>query len=78
MAREWAKLSFESEVRGVSGPDDHGAHEIDLGPRCTARATYRQWQCGDAQWNPKGDFPDNSETWSPARMRASASAPARI
>lgn len=63
MAREWAKLSFESEVRGVSEPDDHSAQEIDLGPKWTAKVTYRQWQMGQPEWNPKkDDFPDNSET----------------
>ena len=62
MAREWAKLSFESEVHGVSEPDDHSAQEIDLGPKWTAKVTYRQWQFGDSKWNRKDDFPDNSET----------------
>lgn len=62
MAREWAKLSFDSEVYGVSEPDDHSAQQIDLGPKWTARVTYREWQFGDAKWNAKGDFPDNSET----------------
>ena len=62
MAREWAKLSFESEVRGVSEPDDHSAQEIDLGPKWTARVTYREWQFGEKKWNAKGDFPVNSET----------------
>jgi beta-galactosidase GanA len=62
MAREWAKLSFESEVRGVSEPDDHSAQEIDLGPKWTAKVTYREWQFGEQKWNPKGDFPDHSET----------------
>ncbi|HWW68724.1 MAG TPA: DUF5597 domain-containing protein [Duganella sp.] len=62
MAREWAKLSFESEVYGVSEPDDHSPQEIDLGPKWTAKVTYRQWQFGDSKWNRKDDFPDNSET----------------
>lgn len=62
MAREWAKLSFESEVRGVSEPDDHSAQEIYLGPKWTARVTYREWEFGEQKWNAKGDFPDNSET----------------
>jgi len=62
MAREWAKLSFESEVHGVSEPDDHGAQEIDLGPKWSAKVTYRQWQMGQAEWNPKkDDFPDGSD-----------------
>jgi len=45
MAREWAKLSFESNVWGVSEPDDHKTQTMDLG-RWTATVTYRQWQFG--------------------------------
>ncbi len=62
MAREWARLSFESEVRGVSEPDDHSAQELDLGPDWSARVTYRQWQIGESIWlRKKDDLPKGSD-----------------
>jgi beta-galactosidase GanA len=45
MAREWAKLSFENDVWGVSEPDDHKAQTLDLGP-WNATVSYRMWQFG--------------------------------
>ncbi|MDE2112556.1 MAG: DUF5597 domain-containing protein [Alphaproteobacteria bacterium] len=45
MMREWAKMSFESKVWGVSEPDDHATQVIDLG-RWTAKIEYQQWQFG--------------------------------
>lgn len=50
MAREWAKLSFESDVWGVAEPDDHKTQIIDLGGRWTAKVEYQQWQFGFANW----------------------------
>jgi beta-galactosidase GanA len=41
MAREWAKLSFESNVWGTSEPEDHKAQTIALGP-WAAKVSYRQ------------------------------------
>jgi len=41
MAREWAKLSFESKVWGTSEPEDHKAQTIDLGA-WSAKISYRQ------------------------------------
>lgn len=62
MAREWARLSFESEVYGVSEPDDHSAQEIDLGPQWSAKVTYRQWQIGETYWlRKKDDLPKGSD-----------------
>ena len=45
MAREWAKLSFQSEVWGVSEPEDHKAQTIVLG-RWVAKIAYRQPRFG--------------------------------
>jgi beta-galactosidase GanA len=62
MAREWAKLAYESEVWGVSEPDDHSAQTIKLGPKWSARVNYRAWQFGFIDSNAKrDDFPDGSE-----------------
>ena len=62
MAREWARLSFESDVHGVSEPDDHSSQEIDLGTAWTAKISYRQWQMGEAYWlRKKDDLPKGSE-----------------
>jgi beta-galactosidase GanA len=62
MAREWARLSFESEVYGVSEPDDHGSQEIDLGPAWAAKVSYRQWQMGETYWlRKKDDLPKGSD-----------------
>ncbi|HWU50002.1 MAG TPA: DUF5597 domain-containing protein [Asticcacaulis sp.] len=64
MARVWAKLSYESQVWGVSEPDDHSAQDLDLGPQWSARVTYRQWQFGMPEWDPehKNGYPDGSDT----------------
>ena len=62
MAREWARLSFESEVYGVSEPDDHRSQDIDLGPEWAAKVSYRQWQMGETYWlRKKDDLPKGSE-----------------
>jgi beta-galactosidase GanA len=63
MAREWARLSFESQVWGVSEPDDHSAQQMDLGARWSARVTYRQWQFGLPEWDPenRNGYPEGSE-----------------
>lgn len=62
MAREWAKLSFESEVYGVSEPDDHKPQDIDLGPDWSAKVSYRQWQMGESYWLKKrDDLPKGSD-----------------
>ena len=63
MAREWAKLSFESQVWGVSEPDDHAAQDLDLGAKWSAKVTYRQWQFGMPEWDPehKNGYPEGSE-----------------
>ena len=63
MQREWAKLSFESQVWGVSEPDDHAAQNLDLGPKWNAKVTYRQWQFGMPEWDPqnKNGFPEGSD-----------------
>jgi beta-galactosidase GanA len=51
MDREWARLNFESNVWGVSEPDDHKTQTIDLGGRWTAKIEYQQWQFGFADWD---------------------------
>ena len=62
IAREWAKLAFESEVWGVSEPDDHKEQAVKLGPKWSARVQYRMWQMGFPEWlKDKNDFPDGSE-----------------
>jgi len=62
MAREWAKLSFESNVWGVAEPDDHTAQTMGLG-RWTATVEYQQWQFGLEKWHmtKKGDIPPGTE-----------------
>jgi len=45
MAREWAKLSFENNVWGVSEQDDRKPQVVNLG-RWSARVSYGQWQFG--------------------------------
>ncbi len=47
MMREWAKMSFDSRVWGVSEPDDHSTQTIGLG-RWTAKIEYQQWQFGSS------------------------------
>ncbi len=62
MAREWAKLSFENDVWGVSEPDDHKAQTIDLG-RWTAKVEYQMWEFGLPEWHmtKAGDIPAGTE-----------------
>ena len=50
MMREWAKLSYDSKVWGVSEPDDHAAQAINLG-RWSAKVEYQQWQFGLPSWD---------------------------
>jgi beta-galactosidase GanA len=61
MMRDWAKLSFEGNVWGVSKPDDGAAQTIDLGGRWTAKIEYDQWQFGSKDWTWLGpvDKPPN-------------------
>lgn len=61
--RVWAKLSYESQVWGVSEPDDHTAQTLDLGTKWNAKVTYRQWQFGMPEWDPenKNGFPEGSD-----------------
>ncbi|MGZ3298989.1 MAG: DUF5597 domain-containing protein, partial [Asticcacaulis sp.] len=63
MQRVWARLSYESQVWGVSEPDDHSAQMIDLGPNWSAKVQYRQWTFGMPEWDPqnKAGFPEGSE-----------------
>lgn len=49
MAREWAKLAYETDVWGVSEPDDHKAQTIALG-RWTAKIEYQLWEFGASDW----------------------------
>ena len=62
MMREWAKLSFESQVWGAAEPDDHKPQSINLG-RWTAKIEYQQWQFGFANWdtNRKAGIPPGME-----------------
>ncbi|ESQ76641.1 glycoside hydrolase [Asticcacaulis sp. AC402] len=63
LERVWPKLSFESQVWGVSEPDDHSAQTLDLGPNWNARVTYRQWEFGMPEWDPdnKNGYPEGSD-----------------
>jgi len=63
MDREWAKLSHESQVWGVSEPDDHSDQKLDLGAKWNAVVSYREWQFGLRKWDPenKNGFPEGSE-----------------
>jgi beta-galactosidase GanA len=60
LTREWAKLAFESDVWGVSEPDDHAAQSIAMGP-WTAKVEYRQWQFGLPEWHTTTELPDGSD-----------------
>jgi hypothetical protein len=64
MQRLWAKLSFDSQVWGVSEPDDHAAQTFDLGPDWSAKVQYRLWTFGMPEWDPqnKAGFPEGSDT----------------
>ena len=44
--REWAKLSFEGKVWGVSEADDRSPQTLDLGGKWIATVTYGQGQFG--------------------------------
>lgn len=65
MAREWARLAYESETWGVGEPDDRKPQTLDLG-RWNARVTYGEWQFGsmEAPWmataekQPEREIPD--------------------
>ncbi|MFD1841999.1 DUF5597 domain-containing protein [Sphingomonas qilianensis] len=46
MAREWARLSFESKVWGAGEADDRKPETLRLGDRWTATLTYGEWQMG--------------------------------
>ncbi len=63
MNREWAKLSYEGEVWGVSEPDDHAEQSLNLGPQWAAKVTYRQWEFGLPEWDPtkKNGYPEGSD-----------------
>lgn len=63
MARVWAKLSFESQVWGVSEPDDHATQDLDLGADWSAKVSYRQWQFGMPEWDKehKNGYPEGSD-----------------
>jgi beta-galactosidase GanA len=49
MNREWARLAYESDVWGLSEPDDHSEQRLDLG-RWRATVTYRMWEFGQPEW----------------------------
>jgi hypothetical protein len=53
MDREWARLAYESDVWGVSEPDDHKSQDIALG-RFKLTVSYQEWQFGLKEWDPKG------------------------
>ena len=58
MAREWAKLSFENNVWGVSERDDRKPQIVNLG-RWSARVSYGQWQFGpEVNISKSKDLPD--------------------
>ncbi|WP_421738982.1 DUF5597 domain-containing protein [Caulobacter sp.] len=63
MAREWAKLSFTSDVWGAGEADDRKAETLKLGDRWTATVSYGEWQMGtlDSSWMAKADKPSNRE-----------------
>jgi len=62
MAREWAKLAFESNVWGVAEPDDHKEQTIAMG-RWSAKIQYQLWQFGLPEWHTvkPGDVPPGTE-----------------
>jgi len=63
MDREWAKLSFDSQVWGVSEPDDHSDQTLDLGAKWNATVSYREWQFGLRKWDPenRNGYPEGSD-----------------
>jgi beta-galactosidase GanA len=60
--REWARLSFEGKVWGVSEPDDRSPQTLDLSDKWTATVTYGQGQFGfthlPAPARAEGEHPD--------------------
>ena len=64
MQRVWARLSFESQVWGVSEPDDHSTQTLDLGANWSAKVQYRLFTFGLPEWDTdhKAGFPEGSET----------------
>ena len=63
ISRIWAKLSYESQVWGVSEPDDHSQQDLDLGGKWKAKVQYRLWQFGLPEWDPehKNGYPEGSD-----------------
>jgi beta-galactosidase GanA len=61
MAREWARLSFESKVWGAGEADDRKAETLKLGDRWTATLSYGEWQFGsiEAPWMSKAEKQPN-------------------
>ncbi|HWW27826.1 MAG TPA: DUF5597 domain-containing protein [Caulobacter sp.] len=57
MAREWARLSYTSDVWGAGEADDRKAETLKLGDRWTATVSYGEWQFGsmDAPWMGKAE-----------------------
>ncbi|HEX7761169.1 MAG TPA: DUF5597 domain-containing protein [Caulobacteraceae bacterium] len=49
MAREWARLSYENKVWGVSQPDKDDKQHLDLG-RWDATVSYDEWGFGFKDW----------------------------
>ena len=61
IAREWARLSFDGKVYGVSERDDHAPQILDLGD-IKATVTYREWQFGEKEAFPNlKDLPAGTE-----------------
>lgn len=61
MAREWAKLAYESKVWGVTEPDDHAPQTIDLGA-WTVTVEYQMWQFGLRKyWAKDVGIPEGTE-----------------
>lgn len=62
--RVWARLAFESQVWGVSEPDDRSSQTMDLG-EWTATVGYRRWQFGQPDWTWLGPLDEVSGTETP-------------
>jgi len=56
LAAQWARLSADSDVWGVSEPDDRHAQTLDLG-RWTATVRYGKWFFGGSDWAGLKDRP---------------------
>ncbi len=50
IARDWARISFENEVWGVSKPTDGAKQTVSLDDDWQAIVSYDDWQFGMAQW----------------------------